>query len=106
MTFAKSPRASEGSTDSVFPRRGPVGTLSLGRDRSAAAPDGLNASVYPRRRPLSNQGRPLAGLRRLIAGSALAIGLGVATTLSPGLALAQDDPRVFSDSGYTIADDA
>jgi len=47
----------------------------------------------------------LAGLRRLIAGSALAIGLGVAT-LSPGLALAQDDPRVFSDTGYTIADDA
>ena len=104
MTFAKSPWASEGSTHSVFPRREPVGTLSLGGDRSAAL-GGSNASVYPRRGPLSNQGRPLAGLRRLIAGSALAIGLSVAT-LSPGLALAQDDPRVFSDTGYTITDDA
>src|SRR5438876_5978544 len=82
MTFAKSPWASEGSADIVFPRREPVGTLSLGGDRSAAL-GGSNASVYPGRGPLSNRGRPLAGLRRLIAGSALTIGLGVAA-LSPG----------------------
>ncbi len=44
--------------------------------------------------------------RRLVAGGALALGLGVAT-LSPGLALAQADPsRVFADTAYTIADDA
>jgi hypothetical protein len=44
--------------------------------------------------------------RRLVASGALAIGLGVAV-LSPGLAFAQaDTSRVFSDTGFTIADDA
>ena len=44
--------------------------------------------------------------RRFVASGALAIGLGVAV-LSPGLAFAQaDTSRVFSDTGYTIADDA
>ncbi len=44
--------------------------------------------------------------RRFVASGALAIGLGVAV-LSPGLAFAQaDTSRVFSDMGYTIADDA
>src|SRR5260370_6944874 len=44
--------------------------------------------------------------RRFVASGALAIGLGVAV-LSPGLAFAQaDTSRVFSDTGFTIADDA
>src|SRR3982074_139578 len=44
--------------------------------------------------------------RRLVASGALAIGLGAAV-LSPGLAFAQaDTSRVFSDTGFTIADDA
>src|SRR5437870_5685860 len=128
MTFAKSPSASDGSSDSIFPQRGPVGTFPPGRDPLAAldgssdsvfpqrapvgtfspgrdpsaAPDGSNASAYSRRGPLSRGGKPLASLRRLIAGSALAIGLGVAA-LSPGLALAQDGPQVLSDPGHTIA---
>src|SRR5260370_25105121 len=44
--------------------------------------------------------------RRFVASGALAIGLGVAA-LSAGLAFAQaDTSRVFSDTGFTVADDA
>jgi hypothetical protein len=43
--------------------------------------------------------------RRLVASAALALGLGIAA-LSPGLALAQEDSRVFADTGFTIVDDA
>lgn len=35
-----------------------------------------------------------------------AAGLLLATAVAPGLAFAQDDPRVFPDTGYTVADDA
>jgi hypothetical protein len=44
--------------------------------------------------------------RRLMVGGALVLGFGVAA-VSPGLALAQQDPsRVFADTGFTVADDA
>ena len=48
----------------------------------------------------------MQSFRRLAISGALALGVGLAA-LSPGLALARTDPaRVFTDSGFTIADDA
>jgi hypothetical protein len=43
--------------------------------------------------------------RRVAASAMLAAGL-MAATLGPGVALAQDQSRVFTDTGYTIIDDA
>src|SRR6266581_831196 len=44
--------------------------------------------------------------RRLVAGGALAASLSLAA-VSPGLALAQDDPgRSFGDTGYSVTDDS
>ncbi|MCA1646323.1 MAG: hypothetical protein LC797_12990 [Chloroflexi bacterium] len=43
--------------------------------------------------------------QRFVASGIVVLGLGAAA-LTPGLAMAQDDPRVFTDTGYTIADDS
>ncbi len=47
----------------------------------------------------------IQSFRRLVASGALALGIGL-MALGPGVAFAQDQPRVFSDTGYTIGDDA
>jgi hypothetical protein len=57
--------------------------------------------------PLAMQLHSIRNVFRLaIARGLAAAGLLLVATLTPGFAFAQADPRVYADTGYTIADDA
>src|SRR5438105_4469415 len=87
----------------------PAGTEPNGQGPDVAVPDHRSCAALgmtpAENRPGGKVLNRFKRLRRAAAGAVVVLGLGLAT-LSPGLALAQDDPRVFADTGYTVANDA